>query len=237
MADQGKWPAIGIDLGTTYSCVAVWQHERVEIIVNDQGNRTTPSYVAFTAKERLVGDVAMNQMSILIPRNTPIPTKKERFYTTSHDNQTYALLLIYEGERARTEDNNFLGEFELFDIPPAPRARSFTNDNTNDKTRLSSEEIERMVQDAERYKAEDDEHREKIKAMVALENYAYNMRNTIKDKKIGAKLAPASMKKIEDSIEQVIQWLDVPQLMDSEEYEDKLETLKSICTPIIAKIS
>jgi heat shock protein 1/8 len=202
-------------------------------------------------------------MSILIPRNTPIPTKKERFYTTSHDNQTYALLLIYEGERARTEDNNFLGEFELFDIPPAPRGDAkikvcFDIDVngilnvsaeemtagvsskviiTNDKTRLSSEEIERMVQDAERYKAEDDEHREKIKAMVALENYAYNMRNTIKDKKIGAKLAPASMKKIEDSIEQVIQWLDVPQLMDSEEYEDKLKTLKSICTPIIAKIS
>jgi heat shock protein 1/8 len=114
---------------------------------------------------------------------------------------------------------------------------SWENANTNDKTRLSSEEIERMVLDAERYKAEDDEHREKIKAMVALENYAYNMRNTIKDKKIGAKLAPASMKKIEDSIEQVIQWLDVLQLVDSEEYEDKLETLKSICTPIIAKIS
>ncbi len=73
--------------------------------------------------------------------------------------------------------------------------------------------------------------------MVALENYASNMRNTIKDKKIGAKLAPASMKKIEDSIEEVIQWLDFLQLVDSEEYEDKLETLKSICTPIIAKIS
>ena len=185
------------------------------------------------------------------------------FFSTCYDNQTSALFSVYEGERARTTDNNFLGEFELSDIPPAPRcvpkisvcfhidvngilnvsAEEMTTgvsskvSITNDKTRLSSEEIERMVQDAERYKAEDDKHREKIKAMVALENYAYNMRNTIKDKKIGAKLAPASMKKIEDSIEQVIQWLDVLQLVDSEEYEDKLETLKSICTPIIAKIS
>ena len=61
--DQGEGPAIGIDLGTTYSCVAVWQHERVEIIVNDPGNRTTPSYVAFTPAERLVGDAAINQVA------------------------------------------------------------------------------------------------------------------------------------------------------------------------------
>ncbi|KAL0003098.1 hypothetical protein SO802_016879 [Lithocarpus litseifolius] len=104
---------------------------------------------------------------------------------------------------------------------------------TNDKARLSSEEINIMVQDAETYKAEDDEHRKKVKAKDALENYSYNMRNAINNEKIGAKLAPKRKKKIKDAIEQVIEWLDGLQLVDSEEYEGKLKKLESICNPII----
>lgn len=69
MAGKGEGPAIGIDLGTTYSCVGVWQHDRVEIIANDQGNRTTPSYVGFTETERLIGDAAKNQVA-MNPINT-----------------------------------------------------------------------------------------------------------------------------------------------------------------------
>jgi L1 cell adhesion molecule like protein len=73
MAGKGEGPAIGIDLGTTYSCVGVWQHDRVEIIANDQGNRTTPSYVAFTDTERLIGDAAKNQVA-MNPTNTVFGT-------------------------------------------------------------------------------------------------------------------------------------------------------------------
>jgi heat shock protein 1/8 len=103
---------------------------------------------------------------------------------------------------------------------------------TNDKSRLSYKDIERMVQDAKIYKAEDDGHRKKAEAKVALENYAYNMRHTINNEKIGSKLAPAVEKKIKDAIEEVILWLDDPELVDAEQFEDKLVWLESICNPI-----
>ncbi|KAM3731324.1 hypothetical protein ACB098_12G154300 [Castanea mollissima] len=202
------------------------------------------------------------EMDIVIPRNTAVPTEKESYYTTGSDNQTSILFSVYEGERARTCDNNLLGKFRLPGIPPAPRGVATMNvcfnidingilnvsakemttgvmrniTITNDESRLSSEEIGRMVQDAETYKAEDDEHRKKVKAKDALENYTYNMRNTINDEKIGAKLSRKGKKKIKNAIEQVIEWLDGLQLMDSEEYADKLETLESICNPIMERI-
>ncbi|KRY03563.1 Heat shock cognate 70 kDa protein 1, partial [Trichinella patagoniensis] len=93
-----------------------------------------------------------------------------------------------------------------------------------------------MVQEAEKYKSEDEEHKKKVEAKNALENYAYNMRNTVKDEKIGAKLPPPDKKKIEDAIEQAIQWLDSNQLAEADEFEDKMKELESICNPIIAKM-
>ncbi|KAF3957515.1 hypothetical protein CMV_017479 [Castanea mollissima] len=93
-----------------------------------------------------------------------------------------------------------------------------------------------MVQEAEKYKAEDEEHKKKVEAKNALENYAYNMRNTIKDDKIAAKLPAADKKKIEDAIDQAIQWLDGNQLAEADEFEDKMKELESICNPIIAKM-
>lgn len=107
---------------------------------------------------------------------------------------------------------------------------------TNDKGRLSKGEIEKMVQEAEKYKAEDEEHKKKIEAKNALENYSYNMRNTIRDEKIAAKLPAEDKKKIEDAVEQAISWLDGNQLAEADEFEDRMKELESICNPIIAKM-
>ena len=197
------------------------------------------------------------ERSVLIPRNSAIRGVLHHHRTTV-DNQTSVPEFVYEGERARVENNNFLGGFILSGIPPAPRgvarikvcfeinANGILNVSaeemttgvrrqmtiTNDKARLSTEEIERIVQDAKRFKAEDDDHRKKIKAKEALENFAYNMRTTINDEKIGSKLDPEFKKNIEGAIEEAIQWLDDLQLMDLQLYHDKLKWLESICSPI-----
>jgi L1 cell adhesion molecule like protein len=169
---------------------------------------------------------------------------------------------VYEGERARTKDNNLLGKFELSGIPPAPRgvpqitvcfdmdANGILNVSaedkttgqknkitiTNDKGRLSKEEIEKMVQEAEKYKSEDEEHKKKVDAKNSLENYAYNMRNTIRDDKIASKLPEADKKKIDEAIEGAITWLDNNQLAEVDEFEDKMKELEGICNPIISKM-